>query len=146
MAASSVSGSSVSNAPVVIFSVAGLSVRGASVFGVVKAVWLDKAFGSLIDEVMRTSLEGDEGFIVCDILTLMKLVSNPRVVVAMTGALVLEDVAFDSDGPGEVFRDDCSFTLDIALIGKRVSFGPTQINTSRRYKYRKPFSKECEGG
>lgn len=144
MAASSVSGSSVSNAPVVIFSVAGLSVRGASAFGVVKAVWLDKAFGSLIDEVMRTSLEGDEGFIVCDILTLMKLVSNPRVVVAMTGALVLEDVAFD--GPGEVFRDDCSFTLDIALIGKRVSFGPTQINTSRRYKYREPISKECEGG
>lgn len=73
MAASSVSGSSVSNAPVVIFSVAGLSVRGASVFGAVKAVWLDKAFGSLIDEVMRTSLEGDEGFIVCDILTLMNL-------------------------------------------------------------------------
>lgn len=120
MAASSVSGSSVSSAPTVIFSVAGLSVRGASAIGVVKAVWLGEAFGSLIDDVMCTSLEGDEGFIVCDVLTLMKLVSNARVVLPLTGVLVLENVALDPDGPREVFRDDCSFMLDIALKGKRV--------------------------
>lgn len=94
------------------FSVAGLSVRGVSVNGGNEAVWLDCAVVILIEEEMRTSLEGDKGFIVCDVLLLLELVSNARTVVAITAVLVLDDIALDADGLTEVFRDDCSFALD----------------------------------
>ena len=87
-------------------------MRGVSVNGGNEAVWLDGAVVILIEEEMRTSLEGDKGFIVCDVLLLLELVSNARTVVAITAVLVLDDIALDADGLREVFRDDCSFALD----------------------------------